>query len=250
MAFENESELLSYIVAKGCVPGQRLPSINQLARELGISTSKLREQLEVARALELVEVRPKTGIRTLGYSFLPCLRTSLRLALALDANHFTSFGILRSSIEASFWHQAVRLLLPEDIAALKRFVERAWEQLHGSPVQIPHSEHRDLHLTIYSRLENPFVQGILEAYWDAYEIVGLNVYTDYSYLEEIWEYHQQMVEAIVQGNFDEGYRALIDHIGFLQHRPELSHFSHTTRSEAGGDDDSVREGVGIDGKNA
>jgi DNA-binding FadR family transcriptional regulator len=250
MAFENESELLSYIVEKGCVHGQRLPAINQLAQELGISSSKLREQLEVARALELVEVRPKTGIRILGYSFLPCLRISLRLALALDSNHFTSFGILRSSIEASFWYQAVRLLLPEDIVSLERFVERAWDQLRGSPVQIPHSEHRELHLMIYSRLENPFVQGILEAYWDAYEIVGLNVYTDFSYLEEIWEYHQQMVEAIVEGDFDEGYRALIEHIGFLQHRPELSHFAHAIRSDAGGDDDAVREGVSIDGETA
>ena len=51
-------------------------------------------------------------------------------------------------------------------------IERALEKLRGTPVQVPHEEHRKLHLMIYSRLDNPFVTGILEAYWDAYEAVG------------------------------------------------------------------------------
>ncbi len=37
------------------------------------------------------------------------------------------------------------------------------------------------HLTIFKHLENPFVLGLLEAYWDAYEAVELNRYADYRY---------------------------------------------------------------------
>ena len=67
-------------------------------------------------------------------------------------------------------------------------------------------------MKIYSRLENPFVTGILEAYWEAYEAVGLNVFAgDYKYLEEVWQYHQKMVEAICNGTFEAGYQALIKH---------------------------------------
>ena len=40
---------------------------------------------------------------------------------------------------------------------------RAWDKLRRTPIQVPHEEHRNLHLLIYSRLENPFVTGILEA---------------------------------------------------------------------------------------
>ena len=79
-----------------------------------------------------------------------------------------------------------------------------------------------MHLTIFSRLNNPFVIGLIEAYWDAYEIVGLNVFSDYEYLERVWNYHQQMVDAILDDDYDAGYQALIEHVGLLHHRPGLN----------------------------
>jgi DNA-binding FadR family transcriptional regulator len=59
------SDLLNYIAESDLQVGDRLPTISELQDEnhLGISTSKVREQLEVARALGLVEVRSKTGTR-------------------------------------------------------------------------------------------------------------------------------------------------------------------------------------------
>ncbi len=216
------SDFLCHLAEQGYAPGDRLPAIPELAKALGISTGKLREQLEVARTLGLIEVRPKTGIRFLGYDFAPCVSTSLQFALALDRAHFDRFGVLRNHVEASFWHEAVRRLLPEDKEYLQELVERAWSKLHGSPIQIPHAEHRDLHLTIFSRLDNPFVRGLLEAYWEAYETVGLNVYADFAYLERVWEYHREMVKAILEDDPDEGYQKLVEHTGLLQNRPELA----------------------------
>jgi DNA-binding FadR family transcriptional regulator len=200
--------------------GERLPSLNDLSKELGISVSRLREQMEVARALGLVEVRPRTGMRRLPYEFLPGIKQSLFYALSLDRSYFESFADLRKHIEEAYWFQAVEQLQPEDLEELGSLVSRAWKKLHGSPVQIPQDEHRQLHLLIYRRLNNPFVLGILEAYWDAYEAVGLNVYADYAYLEKVWEYHQAMVEAIRRKDFQAGYQALADHTDLIYHRPD------------------------------
>lgn len=243
MNIEFDSELLNYLVEHASNPGVRLPTIDELSRTLGISTSKLREQLEVARTLGFVDVRPKTGIHLLEFSLLPCLRTSVRFALAVDPTNFEFYGVLRNHLEVSFWHEAIRTLLPEDKIYLKELVARAWEQLKGEPVQIPHLEHRELHMTIYSRLNNPFVQALLEAYWEAYEIVGLNVYTDYKYLQEAWKYHEQMVEAILQGDEDGGYRSLIEHIGILQHRPEMDRFRPGQSPQVENADAAKPEGV-------
>jgi DNA-binding GntR family transcriptional regulator len=57
-----------------------------------------------------------------------------------------------------------KLLTLADQAELQALIQRAFEKLDGHPIQIPHSEHRQLHLTIYSRLNNPFVNGVLEAF--------------------------------------------------------------------------------------
>lgn len=204
------SEFLRYLASHEQTE-QSLPALTALSRELGVSVASLREQLEVARALGLVEVKPRTGIRRQPYNFLPAVRQSLQYALALDKNNFIAFADLRRHIETAYWHEAVHRLTPEDHAHLRALLARAWDKLRGNPIEIPHPEHRELHLAIYRRLDNPFVDGLLRAYWDAYETVGLSVYTDYNYLTEVWTYHQKMVDAISSGNFDEGYRALAEH---------------------------------------
>ena len=78
-----------------------------------------------------------------------------------------------------------------------------------------------MHLTIFKNLDNIFVQGILRAYWDVYETVGLNLFTDYEYLQEVWTYHEKMVDAIIKDELEDGYQALIEHIGILQQHPEV-----------------------------
>jgi len=62
--------------------------------------------------------------------------------------------------------------------------------------------------------------GILEAYWDIYEAVGLSVYEDQKYLDRVWTYHQQMVESITQADFLSGYQALIAHMDLLFQREQ------------------------------
>ncbi len=218
------SEFFDYLASSsqqsaGSGETSQLPALKDISAELGISVARLREQLEVAESLGLVEVRPRTGIRRLPYQFGPAVSQSLSYAIALDSSHFEMFSELRNQLETAYWDQAVHCLTPEDHRSLQDLIARAWTKLQGEPIQIPHEEHRLLHLTIYARLNNPFVQGILESYWEAYEAVGLNVYTDYGYLQLVWQYHQKIVEAIVSGQYLVGYRALVEHIGLLNQRP-------------------------------
>lgn len=213
------SELADQVAVNGATSETvQLPSLSEVSKELGVSVALLREQLEVARAIGLVEVRPRTGIRRLPYSFLPAVRQSLSYALTVDPAYFMSYSDLRIHLEATYWREAASRLTLEDHLELKGLVVRALEKLNGHPIEIPHLEHRQLHLGIYRRLENPFVLGLLEAYWEAYEAVGLNLYTDINYLQEVWQYHEQMVQAICDGDLERGYAALLQHKDLLFHR--------------------------------
>lgn len=212
------SEFLQHLLTQGCEPGDRLPSLNELSHELGISVGKLREQFEVARMLGLVEASPRRGITRTPYAFLPPVRLSLLTALAIDPHHFDAFSSLRIHLEVAYWHEAVALLTPEDKSYLRRLVSDAWCKLNQPRAQIPYQEHRELHLTIFRRLGNPFVLGLLEAYWDGYEAVELNTYADYAYLKTVWEYHDEIVQAIEQGDFARGRELLITHMQLLSHR--------------------------------
>jgi len=214
------SPFLRYI-AEHAVDGARLPSLAEISQELEVSTASLREQLEVARALGMVEVRPKTGIRCKAYSFEPAVLLSLVYALATSPDHFEAFSELRNHVEASFWRKAVLELTPGDHQELRALLERAEQKLLSPAVQIPHAEHRALHMLVFRRLDNPFVSGILEAYWDVYEAVGLALYTDYEYLKTVWRYHRQMVEGICSGDINASYQALVDHVDLIHQRPRV-----------------------------
>ncbi len=119
-----DSDFLRYLLARGGEPGSRLPSLNDISDEIGISVGKLREQFEVARTLGLVEASPRRGIRSLKYDFLPAVRLSLMMALALDRNAFRAYSTLRIHLETAFWDEAVSLLTDEDKVSLARPGER------------------------------------------------------------------------------------------------------------------------------
>ena len=196
----------------------RIPSLGELSAEMGVSIAKLREQLEAARTLGLVEVRPRTGIRRKPYSFSPAASSSLLYAISRDRSRFAEFSDLRIRLETAYWREAVTRLQPEDHQELRELLNSAWNDLNGSPIIIPHREHRKLHLTIFKRLENPFVTGLLEAYWNAYEAVELASYADLSYLREVWSYHERIVEAIMRGDVDGSLEAFIEHTQLLRIR--------------------------------
>ncbi len=220
IVFNQLSDFLSFLASKAAEGVESLPSLNKLSDELNVSVSTLREELQVARALGLVEVKPRTGIKCLPYSFTPAVEKSLAYAVSVDKQLFRQFSDLRNHIEASYWYQAVSCLTFDDITELKDTIKAALQKLSSDPIQIPHAEHRRLHLTIYNRLENNFVIGILEAYWNLYEAVGLNVYEDRKYLERVWTYHQQIVDSIIHNDFLSGYQALIAHMDLLFQREQ------------------------------
>ena len=214
------SQFLSYLVQNSPTGGDVLPSLNDISKELGMSVSTLREELAVAKSLGVVEVKPRVGIKTLPYSFTPAVSKSLTYAVSLDKEMFKLFSDLRNHIEASYWYQAVSSLDSNDVEELQQTIQSAFLKLEADPIEIPHVEHRLLHLTIYKQLGNPFVIGILEAYWEIYEAVGLSVYEDQKYLDRVWNYHQQMVDSISQGDFLSGYQALVAHMDLLFQREQ------------------------------
>ncbi|MAS36196.1 MAG: hypothetical protein CL610_19480 [Anaerolineaceae bacterium] len=218
-----ESELLNFISNGHYEPGDRLPTIAELQTEerLGLSTSKIREQLEVARALGMVEVRSKTGMRLKEYSFAPAVRLSLFFALAKDLGHFELFSELRKHVEIAFWHEGCALLTGEDKAEMRACVEQANRKLNDEWIQIPNAEHRQFHMIVFRRLNNPFVVGILEAYWDAYDAVELNRYSDYDYLQRVWEYHAHILDSICEGDIDAAQQHYIEHTQLLRYQPRM-----------------------------
>ena len=161
------SDFLNYIIRQGYQPGDRLPSIQDLTADtrLDMSANKVREQLEVARQMGWVEVRSKRGTRVKDYAFTPAVRLSALYAMACG-ERFEDFASLRNHVESAYWNEACALLTETDLNIMQGCIDSANQKLDSPPIHIPNPEHRLFHLTVFKNLDNTFVLGILEAYWD------------------------------------------------------------------------------------
>lgn len=216
----NLLEFLEYLALLDEANVRKIPALNMLAKELGINRAALREQVAVARALGLVTVKPRTGTQRLPYTFTPAVKQSLGYAIVHDRSNFEKYSDMRAHVETAYFEEAAKSLQPEDIEDLQVLIDKAWEKLRGNPPQIPHKEHRDLHMTMYKRLDNIFVVGILEAYWEAYEAIELNIFTNYTYLTTVWTYHAEIVQFISSEQYDLARQKLLEHTALIAVRPQ------------------------------
>lgn len=201
----------------------KLPPLNELAKELGVSRGKLREDMITAQVYGVIEMRPGDGTYVCPFDFYTALKPIILYSIACNRQHFDRFYRLRAHIEVAFWEEAVSGLDDGDYQKLSAVLDRAESKLRGAPVEIPHKEHREFHVLLFSRLDNPFAQGLIKAYWDAYEAVGLHRYFEFSYYERMWSSHRAMVEAIHCGQYDEGKKVLLQHFTLLEDRLQDGH---------------------------
>lgn len=193
-------------------------SIDQIGKDLKISATSVRELIELAKTIGLVKIEPRKGIQLLPYSFSPAVSKSLQAALRFNQDHFEQFFHLRNQIEKIYFKDAVQGISQERISNLKEIVRKANSMLNEITPRIPHVEHRNFHLIMYKELKNVFVFGLIESFWDMYELAGLNLYEDLEYLRNVWRYHERIVEEIEKKNFDNAYSTLVDHVELIHKR--------------------------------
>lgn len=205
------SEFLRYIAEKSLSGEERIPALTVLSKELQVSVASLREQLEVARVLGFVDVKPKTGIRWLPYNFTPSLLLSVTYALSISSDFFEQFRDLRNHLEGAYFLESVANLTKIDIDQLKNIVLRAEEKIISRPPQLPHAEHREFHARIFSKIQNTFVQSIFSVYWEIYEYQGYAIINDLDYLKRVWHFHRLVYDGIQSGNIHQALEAFLEH---------------------------------------
>lgn len=212
------SNFLEYLSNNFPDSEDRIPSLLELSKELGISLSTLREQMEVARVLGFIEIKPRAGMRTLPYSFSNTVLLSTFYGIKRNPLLFKQYTSLRNHLELSYWYEASRLIDAKDIEDMYALVSAAKHKLNNSPLQLPAAEHRKLHMLVYSKLDNTFVVGLLETYWDLFEKFGYLQTPEIDYLEKVWLFHGKIVDAVANKDLSLGYNLMRDHMDLLNQR--------------------------------
>jgi DNA-binding FadR family transcriptional regulator len=212
----NELSPVLKFIADATRQDEPIPSISELSSQLGISTASVREQLEVPKELGFVEVRTRTGIQKHEFCLTRPLTLSMTYGLRVDPELFQEYASVRRQLEIAYWYEACALLEKSHIEELRRLEELANWKINQSPVVIPTAEHRNFHLAIYRPLNNRVRNSVLETYWDLYEASRIQYYRNHEYLESVWSYHRQMLDAITSKAYEKGYEALVTHFDLIK----------------------------------
>lgn len=215
------SDFLRYLANIPDATDPRVPALSELSKEIGLSVATLREQLESARMLGVVEVKPKAGIRKLPYEFCRAIKPGIQYAVAAGSISFHDFADLRKHLEAAYFIEAVQLLSISDVSVLENLISTAQSKIASSPSQVPVEEHKQFHMFIYKKLQNPYLEGVLEAFWEVYHSSGFEVYPDSAYVERIWQYHSRIVEEIRERRFSRGLSLLLEHMEMVAQREKI-----------------------------
>ena len=202
-----KTPLLSYL-AEATKNEQTIPSIAELSSILGVSIASVREQLEVARQLGFVEVRPRTGIQVKPFSLSPLINLGLSYGQHVEPQILADYSNLRKHLELGYWDEAVKVLNEDHFEYMQFLVDVAFRKLMRKPAIIPEEEQSEFHLTLFRPLGNNVLNNLLQVYWEMTVSNGGKYFTDLDDMLSTWSKRQALVEALREGNFAKGRSAL------------------------------------------
>lgn len=222
-AFEEILDQLEQAIFAGELsPGDRLPPERELAAQLDVSRTSVREALRVLEALGLVEVRTGTERGTIlreqaGNAFADVLRFLVALG------HLTAETVLEFRLVLQVWAAGRVAEHPDDeaLSVARGLVERM-ENEALDPGRF-RSLDIDLHLAIVRGARNELATLVFEAIRHSTEHLVLDTFLrepEWSPLrEQLTREHRAILSAIESGDVEASKRLVEDHIrGFWSPR--------------------------------
>ncbi|MSP13505.1 MAG: FadR family transcriptional regulator [Chloroflexi bacterium] len=203
-----QNRLKNYIIQNKLRPGERMPTEEYMAENLGVSRTAIREALRSLEALGIIEARQGFGRVVCEFNFNAILR-NLSYGLAFQNHTILQVTEIRKALDAYFIEMAIQNISAEDIAELFAIVEQMRE--HSAKNLNIADEDYAFHALLYRRCGNPLAFQLFEIAWD----VRLNAIDRAAAIEEIPPgtslEHQAIVEAIQAKNVAEARKLILAH---------------------------------------
>lgn len=187
-------QLRSNIVSLELKPGSEV-SENELAKELGLSRTPVREALQELHKSKLIEVYPQRGI----------------MIAQINFDIINEMVFLRKVLEKAVVEELCDNIMKEDIEELKRNVELQEFYLnHKSPEKILELDN-EFHRSLFVMCHKERIYQMMESTQDHFN--RIRTMSLFSVKElKIIEDHRMILEAIVSGNKLLAADRIVDHL--------------------------------------
>lgn len=203
-----EDRIKDYILKNQLQPGDRLPTEEQLATQLQVGRSAIRETFRRLEALGIVQSHQGYGRVVRDFNFDPILN-GLSYGLVFHNHNIMQVLEIRRALDDFFIQDAIQKLSEEDIIQLEGIVARMVEGGQENPNF--HQEDHDFHALLYRRCGNMLAAQLFEITWN----VRLHALDRHRALSEIppglVAEHAAILQAIKAHNVTLARQLLLEH---------------------------------------
>jgi GntR family transcriptional repressor for pyruvate dehydrogenase complex len=210
---EIQHKIEEAIINKKFLPGQKLPTENEMCEMFAVSRTALREALQMLSARGLINVRKGSGIYIEDYDPKHVIRPMrIYLELNLDKEYLFHIINVRKIIEPPIVRLAVKNRTEEDI---KKFEKNLDDQRNCANDDFKREGllDRDFHLIIANASGNPMIPIMVEPIFQIMPRVKMMVYSEVKVAKKsALTYHSKIFELIKNQDEQGAYDAMCEHI--------------------------------------
>ncbi len=160
-----QESLKAFIEDNALTPGAPLPPESDLAQQLGVSRSSVREGVRALESLGIVESRRGVGVFVRGFSFAPLL-DNIAFGIRGAQREIQEMLEIRRALEGALIERTVESIGDDDIAELNRILDR----MRGCAErgETFGSEDQAFHRTLFRCCGNETLIKLLDVFWLAF----------------------------------------------------------------------------------
>lgn len=195
------------------VPGQKLPTEQELCTMFSVSRTAVREALRMLSARGLITIRKRRGMFVSDMSTAHAASTmGLILELKFDKDYILHVFNIRRVIEPEVCRWAARNRTPEDLAILRKNLERM-EGCDPEDRDVESTLDQEFHSTITAASKNPIAPVVLEPVFSLMPKIRSMVYGNIANCKSsALDFHREIFDAIDAKDADRAFALMRDHI--------------------------------------
>ncbi|MFF0030165.1 FadR/GntR family transcriptional regulator [Streptomyces avermitilis] len=219
MARDLQERIKKLIIDRRLPSGAVLPTEPELMELLGASRNSVREALKALQAMGIVEIRHGFGTYVGPMSMAPMIEG---LAFRTVAGHYRGEDSLlqllelREAVETGLISRLAGRLSPHDLVELDGLVDRM-EKEAAEGVGLAETD-RAFHATLYRGLGNVLLSEVLEAFWDAFHRVRIDLVDVPQDPRVTCRQHREILDAVRSGDSIRAEEAIREHFGNIRTR--------------------------------
>ena len=210
-------QIVSLISNGQLKPGDKIPSEREMASELGISRQSIREALNRAEVMGLIEVRQGEGSFILSSVREP-LKPPLTVIIEKEAEKIFEFLEIRKLIEGWCAEKAALEATGEELDDMKEILDKM-KQVVSKDKQWEALDLK-LHLSIAKATHNVIAIHIMDALK-----VNFSLFFKFTksmpsseMLDVLWQHHYEIIDALSRQDPKLAKQKVVDHLNFIEEK--------------------------------